>query len=128
MERINAKGGINGKKIVMIYEDNQADPAKSVSAIKKLIAVDKVPAIIGVVTSTATLAACPVAEESKVVLIAPPSTAPAITTKCGDYTFRVIASDSYQGVVMADLFWDLGYKKAAAIFMNPGIDPDRNLS
>ena len=118
VERINAKGGINGKKVVMIYEDNQADPAKSVSAIRKLITVDKVPVVIGVVTSTATLAACPVAEENRVVLIAPPSTSPDITTKCGEYTFRVVPSDSYQGVVMADLLWDLGYKKASTMFVN----------
>ncbi len=118
VERINARGGINGKKVVMIYEDNQADPAKSVSAMKKLITVDKVPVVIGVVTSTSTLAVCPVAEENKVVLIAPPSTSPDITTRCGQYTFRVIASDSYQGVVMADMLWDLGYKKASAMFLN----------
>lgn len=118
VERINAAGGIKGKKIVMVYEDNIADPAKTVSAMKKLVTVDKVPAIIGAATSTATLAACPVAEENKVVLIAPPSTSPDITTKCGEYTFRVIASDSYQGVVMADVFWDMGYKKAAVMYVN----------
>jgi branched-chain amino acid transport system substrate-binding protein len=118
VERINAAGGIKGKKIVMVYEDNIADPATTVSAMKKLVTVDKVPAVIGAATSTATLAACPVAEENQVVLIAPPSTSPDITTKCGEYTFRVIASDSYQGVVMADVFWDLGYKKAAVMFVN----------
>ena len=118
VERINAAGGIKGKKIVMVYEDNIADPAKTVSAMKKLVTVDKVPAVIGAATSTATMAACPVAEENKVVLIAPPSTSPDITTKCGEYTFRVIASDSYQGVVMADVFWDMGYKKAAVMFVN----------
>ena len=118
VERINAVGGIKGKKIVMVYEDNEADPAKTVSAMKKLITVDKVAAVIGAATSTATLAACPVAEENKVVIVAPPSTSPDITTKCGEYTFRVIASDSYQGVVMADVFMDLGYKAAAAMFVN----------
>jgi ABC-type branched-subunit amino acid transport system substrate-binding protein len=118
VERLNAMGGIKGKKIVMVYEDNVADPATTVSAMKKLVEVDKLPVVIGVVTSTATLAACPIAEESKVVLIAPPSTSPDITTRCGDYTFRVIASDSYQGVVMADVVWDLGYKEAAAMFVN----------
>ena len=118
VERINAAGGIKGKKIVMVYEDNVADPAKTVSAMKKLVTVDKVAAVIGAATSTATMAACPVAEESKVVLVAPPSTSPDITTKCGAYTFRVIASDSYQGVVMADVFWDLGFKAAAAMFVN----------
>lgn len=118
VEHINAKGGIKGKKVVMVYEDNIADPAKTVSAMKKLITVDKVPVVIGAATSTATLAACPVAEENKVVLVAPPSTSPEITTRCGGYTFRVIASDSYQGVVMADLLWDLGYKKASVMFVN----------
>lgn len=118
VKQINARGGIKGKKIVIVYEDNVADPAKTVSAMKKLITVDKVPVVIGAATSTATLAACPVAEENSVVLVAPPSTSPEITTRCGQYTFRVIASDSYQGVVMADLIWGLGHKKASVMFVN----------
>jgi branched-chain amino acid transport system substrate-binding protein len=118
LEQLNGKGGIKGKKLKIIYEDNQGDPALAVSAMQKLITVDRIPVVIGVTRSTSTMAICPIAEQNKVVVIAPPSTAPEISTKCGSYTFRVIASDAYQGVAMADLIWNLKYREAGVVFVN----------
>ncbi len=117
-DQINSKGGIKGKTVKVIYEDNQGDPGMAVSAMQKLITVNRVPVVIGVTRSTSTMAVCPIAEQNKVVLIAPPSTATELSTKCGSFFFRVIASDAYQGVAMADLIWQLNYKKAGVMFVN----------
>ena len=56
VEEINAAGGINGKKIVYIAEDDEGDPAKSVNAYKKLTTQDGIRMIIGSLTSGCTIA------------------------------------------------------------------------
>jgi len=47
VEEINAKGGIKGRKIEIVYEDNKSNPKDCVTAVRKLITVDKVPVIFG---------------------------------------------------------------------------------
>ncbi|MCK4458341.1 MAG: ABC transporter substrate-binding protein [Methanosarcinales archaeon] len=102
VEEINAAGGINGKRIQVVYEDSQATPSQGVSAIQKLTTVDKVPVIIGAMASSVTLAIAPIAEENKVVLLSPASSAPQIT-EAGDYIFRTEFSDAYGGKAQAEL-------------------------
>ena len=65
VEEIGKKGGVNGKKIKIIYEDSQGLPQKGVSAIQKLITVDKVPVVIDDSMSSVTLAMAPIAEKIK---------------------------------------------------------------
>ena len=118
IDQVNRKGGINGIKLKGIHEDNQGEAGAAVSTVQKLIHIDKVPAIVGAATSTRTMAICPIAEANKVVLISPGATATAISTRCGSYTFRVIASDGYQGVTMANLVLNLKYREAGVMYMN----------
>jgi branched-chain amino acid transport system substrate-binding protein len=103
--------------VEVIYEDSQCKPNEAVNAINKLINIDKVVAIIGEVCSGATLAAAPIAESNKVVMISPASTAPKIT-EAGDYIFRVVPSDALQGAFGAKLLKDKGYKKLAILYGN----------
>src|SRR3972149_8364316 len=63
IDEVNGKGGINGKKVAIIYEDTQAQPEKGASAMLKLTSIDKVPAVIGDIVSATTLAAAPIAEK-----------------------------------------------------------------
>jgi branched-chain amino acid transport system substrate-binding protein len=100
----------------MVYEDSQADPKLAVSAIQKLITIDHVKYVIGF-SSGEMLAMCPVAEANKVILISPASS-PELTTKCGDYTFRNIPSDIYQGKALADKVMTKGYQKVAILYIN----------
>src|SRR5437660_4919013 len=86
-EKINDVGGVNGKHIEIIYEDDQMKGETATSAIQKLITVDKVPVIIGAFGSSVTLAIAPIAERNKVVLFSASSTADAIKDS-GDYVFR----------------------------------------
>jgi branched-chain amino acid transport system substrate-binding protein len=101
VEEINSAGGINGRQIEMIYEDGKCNGADAATATNKLVNVDGVKYIVGGQCSSETLAAAPIAESSKVVLISPLSSNPAITNS-GDFIFRVYPSDSFQGKVAAE--------------------------
>lgn len=118
VDEINAAGGLDGKQIKIIYEDNRGESADTVSAYHKLADIDKVPVILGAVVSTNTLAIAPLAEENKVILISPTSTSPKLTQWEDGYVFRVIASDRYQGVVMAELAIEMGYDEVAVMYLN----------
>lgn len=99
-EEINAAGGVLGRRIELITEDNQTVPGQSATAAKKLIARDKVVALLGEVSSGRSLEAAPIAQSFRVPMIAPASTNPKVT-QVGDYVFRVCFIDPFQGTVMA---------------------------
>ncbi len=117
VDEINKNGGINGKLIELIIEDDVCDPAKGVAAMNKIISIDKPVAVVGAVCSSVTLAIAPIAEKNKIVLISPASTNPKITD-AGDYIFRVIPSDELRGQVFAEHIYNLGLRKAAIIYIN----------
>jgi len=116
-KELNDAGGVLGAKVRLVVEDTATDPAKAVEAAQKLINIDGVQAIVGAAASSATLAVAPICEENKVVLVSPASTSP-LVTNAGDYIFRVVASDTLQGKVLADLALELGYRKAATFVIN----------
>lgn len=113
---INKKGGINGQKVLIAREDDQADADKSVLALSKLIFTDKVQAVIGATSSEVLLADTPIAEKNKVVLLSPIAGTTKITA--GDYTFRIYPSNTQQGEKMAAAVAVAGYKNAAIIYIN----------
>jgi branched-chain amino acid transport system substrate-binding protein len=100
LDEINARGGVLGKKIRVIVEDDQSKPEEAVTAVLKLIKQDQVAAVIGEVASSRTLAAAPVAQANKVPLLSPASTNPKVT-QVGDYVFRACFIDPFQGSAMA---------------------------
>ncbi len=107
--------GLTNVKI--IYEDTKCDGKETVNAINKLINIDGVVAIVGEVCSGATLAAAPIAEESKIVLITPSSTSSEIT-KSGDYIFRTIPSDTLQGKFAANLIYGMNITNLSILYGN----------
>lgn len=118
VSEINASGGINGRKVVIVYADTKASPQDGVSGLRRLIDVDGVPAVIGAMASSVTLATAPVAEENAVVIISPASSAPNLSG-IGDFFFRNCVSDDYEGRVMAEYAKDsLGLMKVAILFVN----------
>jgi|Deesub1362B_J571_1020462.scaffolds.fasta_scaffold01740_5 ABC-type branched-subunit amino acid transport system substrate-binding protein len=116
-KEINDAGGVLGAKVKLVVEDTATDPAKAVDAAQKLIKIDGIQAIVGAAASSSTLAVAPICEENHVVLVSPASTSP-LVTDAGDYVFRVVASDTLQGKVLADLAIGQGYKKAATFVIN----------
>ena len=117
VEEINARGGIKGRKIEIVYEDNKSNPEDSVRAVRKLITVDKVPVIFGPAGSSNFMAAAPVAQENKVVLFSAQGAAVGLT-KAGDYIFRLFPSDTLQGPRLAKLAVSMGYKKIPVMYVN----------
>jgi len=102
--------------IQVIFEDDRLRMNDAVTAVHKLISVDKVDAIIGPSWSGATLAVAPIAESSKVVLISPSASSPSITTS-GDYIFRVFPADDELVKIVANFTLnDLKLTKAAILF------------
>lgn len=115
VNEINSQGGVNGRKLEVVVEDGQCDPKAALNAVNKLVMVDK-PAAILPLCSSEVLSVAPMAEQNKIVVLAPGATNPKITD-AGDFVFRLSPSDSYQGKFIAEYVYNtLGKKKVAIIF------------
>lgn len=115
LDQINNTGGIKGKNIRIIYEDTQGDPKTGIAAFQKLISVDKVQVVLGDLLSSVSLSVAPIANQKKVVLFSPASSAPKLT-QAGDYIFRNCPSDIYEGSIMANFAFDkLALRKIAIL-------------
>ena len=88
-DEINAAGGVLGRKIELIVEDNKSNPSEAVSTAEKLIVRDKVPVILGAWSSTLTLAIMPKLMEYQVPLVVETSVSNKITTSGNPYIFRI---------------------------------------
>jgi branched-chain amino acid transport system substrate-binding protein len=119
VEQINATGGVLGKQLDLIYEDDQSKDGESATAVKKLISRDKVVAILGEVASTRSLEAAPICQQYKVPQISPSSTNPKVT-QIGDYVFRVCFIDPFQGTVMANFATKTLKAKKVAVLTDVG--------
>jgi len=84
---------------------------------KKLVEVDKVPAVVGGTTSEVALAISPIAEQHKVPLLAPLSSASAVTD-AGPFVFRAMPSDTFQSRLLADWMVSDGHKKVAVLYVD----------
>ncbi|MBF0493336.1 MAG: ABC transporter substrate-binding protein [Deltaproteobacteria bacterium] len=114
-EEVNQQGGLLGKQIQVITEDDQSKPEEAKNAILKLIKQNQVKAIIGEVASSRSLAAAPEAQKAKIPMISPASTNPKVT-EVGDYIFRACFVDTFQGEAMAKfVFEKLGLKKVSIL-------------
>jgi branched-chain amino acid transport system substrate-binding protein len=100
VDDINNAGGVLGKKVRVIIEDDQGRPEEAQTVVTKLITQDRVIAVLGEVASSRSLAAAPVAQQNQIPMISPSSTNPRVT-QVGDYIFRVCFIDPFQGFVMA---------------------------
>jgi len=117
LDEVNEGGGINGAAMKIHFEDNKSTSKGSVSAIQKLITINKLPVIFGPAASSNFLAVCPIAQQNKTVLIGAESAAAAIS-ECGSYVFRVFPSDSLQGKGVAELADSLGYDRVVLTYIN----------
>jgi branched-chain amino acid transport system substrate-binding protein len=96
IDEINGNGGVNGRKIKVLTEDDQSKSEEAQNAVTKLISQNGVLAILGEVASSCSIAAAPTCQSNKEPMITPSSTNPEVTKK-GDYIFRVCFTDDYQG-------------------------------
>ncbi|MDD5026307.1 MAG: ABC transporter substrate-binding protein [Candidatus Peribacteraceae bacterium] len=117
LDEINATGGISGQQVVLIAEDGRCNATDAASAAQKLVQVDKVVAIHGGECSAETIAAAPIAEAAKVVMLSPSSSSPDVT-KAGDFIFRDYPSDALKTQAMAKYFSNKELTKVAIIAEN----------
>jgi branched-chain amino acid transport system substrate-binding protein len=96
----NQAGGVLGKQVRVIVEDDQGKPEEAQTVVTKLVNKDRVVAVLGEVASSRSLAAAPVCQSNRIPMITPSSTNPKVT-QIGDYIFRVCFIDPFQGFVMA---------------------------
>ena len=101
IDDLNAAGGVLGKKIQLLTEDDQSQAGQPATVVRKLISSDGVVAILGEVASSRSLEAAPICQENKIPMVSPASTNPKVT-EAGDYIFRVCFIDPFQGTVMAN--------------------------
>ncbi len=115
MDEINAAGGVGGRKIRVITEDDQSKAEEAANAVTKLISQNNVVAVLGEVASSSSLAAAPICQANKTPMITPSSTNERVT-QVGDYIFRMCFIDPYQGEAMANyLSKQAGMKRAAVL-------------
>jgi len=127
VEELNAAGGVLGKKINLVTEDNQSKPGESANAVNKLIAKDGAVAILGEVASSRSLEAAPICQKDGVPQISPSSTNPKVT-ETGDYIFRVCFIDPFQGTVMANFAKKTLKAQKIAIFTDVKSDYSKGLA
>ena len=131
LKEVNATGGVIGKKITLVVADNKSEPSESTNAITKLITQDKVVAVVGAVTSSATLAASPVAHANKIPFVSNTSTNPKVTLEDGKvkpFAFRACFIDPFQGTVMANFASKSMKVKTAAIYVDQSSDYAKGLA
>src|SRR5437588_3842251 len=126
-EEINNAGGVLGRKIRIVLEDDQSKPGQPSAAVKKLIASDKAIAIVGEIASSRSLEAAPICQEAKIPMVSPGSTNPRVT-EVGNYVFRVCFIDPFQGTVMAKFALDQLHAKKVAVLQDVKSDYSKGLA
>jgi branched-chain amino acid transport system substrate-binding protein len=117
VQKINNEGGINGKQLEVLFEDEKTDAQDAATAMQKLISEDGVQVVIGPTKSSAVLAAAPIAEENKVVLLTPQATSPKVSD-AGAFVFRSCSRIDVQAETLAQEAIKRGFKRVAILFSN----------
>jgi branched-chain amino acid transport system substrate-binding protein len=119
VEDINAKGGIIGKKVVLVVKDSGGSPEKAVSFAKQLIEEEKVFAIIGPSTSGETMAIKNIAEEGKTILLSC-AAAEVIVNPLAKYVFKVAPKDSYAAIKIFEQMRKMKISRIGVLSSNTG--------
>nr|WP_245408757.1 ABC transporter substrate-binding protein [Variibacter gotjawalensis] len=117
-EEINAKGGILGKKIQLIIEDNKSNPTEAAAVAEKLITSDKTPVMMGAWGSSLTLAVMPKLEEYGVPMLVETSSSGKITTSGNPFVFRISPPSALEAEEFAPMVGKIGIKKVDFLVIN----------
>jgi len=119
VDQVNAAGGPLGRPLKLVVKDSGSAPQQATSAIQELINLNGVPAVSGAATSFATVAVAPIAAANEVVLVSPSAATTELTTlQDDDYVFRTFPSNALQGVALAKLALQEGFKQLSVIHRN----------
>ncbi len=115
-KEINATGGVLGKQVELVEEDDTTDAAKALERVKKMVEVDGVKIMVGGMTSGAAMALGPYVSSKSVVVVSPSATSPALASQpWKQWLFRTTPDDAFQGSVLADIIIEKGYTKLATM-------------
>jgi branched-chain amino acid transport system substrate-binding protein len=117
-DEINAKGGVLGKKIELVIEDNKSNPTEAVTVAEKLVVRDKVPVMMGAWGSGFTLAIMPKLMEYKVPMLVETSSAGKITTSGNPYIFRISPPSAVEATAFSKIVDQLKIGKADFLVVN----------
>ena len=117
-DAINAQGGVLGRKIQLVIEDNKSNPTEAVATAEKLISKDKVPVLMGAWSSTLTLAVMPKLMEYEVPMLVETSSSGKITTSGNPYIFRISPTSEMEARAFAPMVKKFGIKKADFLATN----------
>ncbi|HEY8490601.1 MAG TPA: ABC transporter substrate-binding protein [Dehalococcoidia bacterium] len=119
-DEINAAGGVNGRPIELVRADDGTSPQQAVEEARRLVEIERVSAIIGPASSGATLqVAESVTGPNRVLEITSSGTSPALTVANDNgYLFRTPISDAAQGLVLADLARERGFRSVCVLYTN----------
>lgn len=117
-DQINAAGGVLGRKIQLVIEDNKSNPTEAVATAEKLIGKDKVPVMMGAWSSTLTLAVMPKLMEYEVPMLVETSSSGKITTSGNPWIFRISPTSEMEARAFAPMTKSLGIKTAAFLSTN----------
>ncbi len=117
VEEVNGAGGILGKKVGVLFEDSGGNPKQAVSAVQKLINIDKVPILVGGLFSGEALATGPICQGSKIPSIATQSSHQDVT-KPGDYIFRIAPPVTMEYLVLDYAYKVIGARRYSALLFS----------
>jgi branched-chain amino acid transport system substrate-binding protein len=117
-DEINKAGGVLGRRIQLVIEDNKSNPTEAVSTAEKLITKDRVPVIMGAWSSTLTLAVMPKLEEHGVPMLVETSSSGKITTAGNPWIFRISPTSEMEARAFEPLVKTMGIKKADFLATN----------
>ena len=115
---LNDSGGILGKEVRLLIEDNKSNPKEAVASAEKLIVRDRVPVLMGAWSSTYTLAVMPKLMEHGVPMVVETSSSDKITTSGNPWIFRISPTSAMEAKAFSARVAEFGIVKADFLVVN----------
>jgi len=103
---VNGQGGIHGRRLELVQESDNYEPARSVAALKKIITRDEVFCFIANMGTGSVMAQVPIIEEEKIPLIGPVTSGPFVKEPPKRYIFPTISTYDIHGMSMIDFIFN----------------------
>jgi branched-chain amino acid transport system substrate-binding protein len=115
-KEINDSGGVLGKQIELVEEDDTTDAAKCLERVKKMVEIDGVKVLVGGMTSGAAMASGPYIAGKSVLMVTPSATSTILVGQTWkEWLFRTTPDDSFQAKVLADVILEKGFTRLATM-------------
>jgi branched-chain amino acid transport system substrate-binding protein len=114
VDEIDRAGGVRGRPIALLYRDDATNAEVGMSVVRELVERERVPVVLGAVSSPVTLRIASFCDSEHVLLLSPSASAPQIS-QAGEYVFRTYPSDDLEGASMAEFARDLGLDRVAVL-------------